>query len=67
MIDFITYRKLHPETAVRRVRGAHTQEVSEDEFDKRLLEQENPPATDIINLFPPVIIGFNLRLKKWGM
>lgn len=71
MIDFTTYRKLHPETTRRKKLGRYfvgqgSSEDEPEEVDEEIIKREDPPGTRIINLFPSVIVGFNLRLKKWG-
>ena len=67
MIDFATYLKLHPEAAESRKFPTHAEGPDhEAEIIKELMNQDEPPSTDIISLFPSVIVGFNLRLKKWG-
>ena len=60
MIDFATYRMLHQESK------KSTHKAEERDFDVDLMIQENPPEDDTINLFPSTLIGYNLRLKKWG-
>lgn len=69
MIDFVMYQKLHPEVVKKRktdklARGLEDPEepVSENE----ILEQADPPTDGAIFVLPSVIVGFNLRLKKWG-
>ncbi len=67
MIDSATYLKLHPEAAESRKFPTHAEGLDhEAELIKELMTQKEPPSTDIISLFPSVIVGFNLRLKKWG-
>jgi len=68
MIDFVMYQKLHPEVVKKRktdklARGLEDPEepVSENE----ILEQADPPTDGAIFVLPSVIVGFNLRLKKW--
>ena len=68
MIDFLTYRKLHPEASKLHKSGRRKQndEAELEEFDKELLLLEKPPDDESIFLFPSVVMGYNLRLKKWG-
>jgi hypothetical protein len=67
MIDFATYLKLHPESAESRKYRTYAEGLDDEaEVIKEMMDQEGPPPTDIINLFPSEIVGFNLRLKKWG-
>ncbi len=67
MIDSATYLKLHPESAENRKSRTYAEGPDlEAEAIKEIMDQEDPPSTDIINIFPSVIVGFNLRLKKWG-
>lgn len=64
MIDFSMYRKLHPEfqeTSSHR----HTRE-REQKPDTELMNMAELPKDGSINLFPKTIIGYNLRMKKWG-
>jgi hypothetical protein len=58
MIDMATYRKLHSESVTR--------EPAQDDIGPEAMAQEDPPGDGQNLLFPSRIIGYNLRLKKWG-
>jgi hypothetical protein len=58
MIDMATYRKLHSESGTR--------ELPRDDIGPDAMAQEDPPGDGENLLFPSRIIGYNLRLKKWG-
>lgn len=59
MIDFATYRRLHPGPK------KSSYNAEERDSDADIMIQENPPEDETINLFPSMVIGYNLRLKKW--
>ncbi|TGJ78878.1 hypothetical protein E0Z10_g9881 [Xylaria hypoxylon] len=63
MIDYSTYRRLHPETTKQL--SKNDVRSREDGIDADVLSQENPPEDGTINLLPSTLIGYNLRLKKW--
>lgn len=64
MIDMATYKRLHLKDAEKRVAprvtggrtGNRDSETAED----------LPFDGDEMYLFPPTIIGYNMRVKKWG-
>lgn len=62
MIDIETYKTLHgnSEVAKRATRGVPA-------ISAQRMANDDPPAGDVIYLFPPDIIGYELRRKKWGM
>lgn len=59
MVDFPTYRQLHPpeHPLVRKKRT---------EIPPERLEADDPPSAPEIYLFPSRIVGYNFRRKKWG-
>jgi hypothetical protein len=59
MIDFPTYRQLHPES-----KSSPT--TNRTEIPRERMDNDEPPTAPEIFLFPPRIVGFNLRRKKWG-
>jgi hypothetical protein len=68
MIDFATYRKLHPDPAPRSTDvGIWGYEDGTAKSDKEMMHQENPPEDEMINILPFVTVGFNIRLKKWSL
>jgi hypothetical protein len=60
MIDIETYRRLHQEVEFNRLQGP-------GRIKRKTTDQLDQPEGDEMLLFPPTIIGFNLRMKKWGM
>jgi hypothetical protein len=58
MIDMSTYRKMHTESVTR--------VLLQDDIGPEAMAQEDPPGDGENLLFPSSIIGYNLRLKKWG-
>ncbi|KAK0644220.1 hypothetical protein B0T16DRAFT_417343 [Cercophora newfieldiana] len=66
VIDFTTYRKLHPETKKSlRSEHSHDGQQGDSQLEKDFMQREAPPTDETINLSPSVLVGFNLRLKKW--
>lgn len=63
MVDFSTYKKLHSDTFKRSFvqLDKHNKVMPED-----IMDQDEPPQEPELFLFPPKIIGYNLRQKKWG-
>ncbi|KAH0565265.1 hypothetical protein GP486_001346 [Trichoglossum hirsutum] len=60
MIDFSTYKKLHSDSpAFKRPR------LDREEMAPEVIKQDEPPSAPDLFLFPPTIIGYNLRRKKW--
>ena len=59
MIDFHTFRKLHPENKSHTIENP-AETMSQDEMD-----QEEPPDEAFLYLVPLQTKGFNLRTKKW--
>lgn len=61
MVDYEAYRKIHAKTPTSILRrGGDNASVKE-------LAEDVGPIGDEIYLFPPKVVGFNLRLKKWSM
>ncbi|GKZ25936.1 hypothetical protein AbraIFM66951_002454 [Aspergillus brasiliensis] len=58
MIDFPTYRQLHPESKPPPT-------TTRTEIPRERMDNDEPPTAPEIFLFPPRIVGFNLRRKKW--
>ena len=59
MIDFYTFRKLHPSNMSYSI-SRPIDEITEDE-----MEKEDPPDEAFLYLAQPQTKGFNLRTKKW--
>ena len=59
MIDIYTYKTLHASSTLanRNLRA---------DLNKETMARNEPPEGDFVLLVPPTIIGYNLRLKKWG-
>lgn len=57
MVDYKTYRTLHPSDEPRF--------RSRDKWENLPTDGSTPSGPEIY-LFPPTIPGFDLRLKKWG-
>jgi len=56
MVDFHTFRKLHPE---------NTYDLLDEIMSQEAMDQEEPPNKDFLYLVPLQTKGFNLRTKKW--
>lgn len=59
MVDTATYKRLHgdaKETAAQQSAQKKNQQT----------EDSGPPKGNAIYLFPPTVIGYNMRVKKWG-
>ena len=65
MIDFEIYLQLHPDSKVARL--ARDTTTLRDAIAPSQASDEHPPAAPKIYLFPPQIVGYNLRTKKWRM
>lgn len=62
MVDFSTYKELHTDP-VRWRRDAVLEKLIMPE---KVMECEEPPPEPEIYPFPPTIIGYNLRHKRWS-
>ncbi|PGH01801.1 hypothetical protein AJ80_08968 [Polytolypa hystricis UAMH7299] len=60
MVDFSTYKQLHPDSAV-----FNTPQTRNSTTDNRVMEENEPPESPNVYLFPPTITGYILRQKKW--
>lgn len=60
MIDYDTYRKLHPDADDFVYAGGV--EISLEE-----LQRDHPPEDDRKYLFPTTVSGFSMQDKKWSM
>lgn len=60
MVDFNTYRELHSDSAA--FRKPYGLGIA---MDSKIMERDEPPSQPELYLFPPTIIGYNLRRKKW--
>ena len=59
MIDIETYKTLHPN-------GVLAQSRHNSDMKPEVMARDQPPEGETILVFPPSLIGYNLRLKKWG-
>ena len=64
MLDFETYKELHPS-------NSYFSKLGDDDYVRvkqkpNLPTDDSPPQSPEIYLFPPRIPGFDLRRKKWG-
>lgn len=64
MIDFNVYRKLHSDTAGFKREYPKIDPGDYEEFD--LMDDEGGPEGDDMMLFPPTIIGYDMRRKAWS-
>ncbi|KAH7397487.1 P-loop containing nucleoside triphosphate hydrolase protein [Pyrenochaeta sp. MPI-SDFR-AT-0127] len=60
MIDFNTYRSLHPFSE-----DTLSNRLNQDKMDEKQMEMEEPPDEQFQYLVPTQIKGYNLRTKKW--
>lgn len=60
MIDYETYRELHPEAAAFQDNTAST-DLSAAE-----MEKDDPPAGSFVYLLPHTIDAFAIQEKKWS-
>ncbi|KAI0475739.1 hypothetical protein GGR56DRAFT_433186 [Xylariaceae sp. FL0804] len=65
MIDFSTYRRLHPESDTEQPETDPRRREQHGTYDTDIMAEEDPPKNETIYLFPSTLIGYNLRLKKW--
>jgi hypothetical protein len=66
MVDFATYKQLHSDTAGFRKSYGKISEKTHKVFSKAMMQQDEPPPELNLQLFPPTIVAYNLRRKKWG-
>ncbi len=59
MIDITTYRKMHPDAAIFKLRLT-------DELGEEAMKKEEPPGEEFLLLLPPNVYGFNMQEKKWS-
>ena len=59
MVDYDTYRELHPDAA------EFTGE-SRDDIGEMGMDEENPPNDGLDLIFPREIVGFSIQDKKWS-
>lgn len=60
MVDFQTYRYMHPDALAARKR-------LNDSLGPDKMASEKLPEDDFVLLLPPSVYGFNMLDKKWGM
>ena len=60
MVDIETYKTLHPDSEI-------AQSEYHADIDAKDMARDDPPKGDSILLFPHMLIGYELRRKKWGM
>jgi hypothetical protein len=60
MVDFQTYRYMHPDAPAAGKR-------LNDSLGPDKMASEKPPEDDFVLLLPPSVYGFNMLDKKWGM
>jgi hypothetical protein len=63
MIDFKTYRKMHPGASLFHEKRIRTK----DELPKGAMEKNAPPDSQFPLLLPAKIYGFNLQNKQWSL
>ncbi|KAK0752062.1 hypothetical protein B0T18DRAFT_403997 [Schizothecium vesticola] len=63
MVDFSTYKKLHP--ANFRGTSSRPGSVDRKEMDAALMDNDTPPQGPELLVLPDSVTGYNLRQKKW--
>lgn len=58
MVDIETYKELHPNSEIARMRLPSS-------IDRKDMESDVPPLGNDLLLFPSIIPGFNLLRKMW--
>lgn len=59
MIDTSTYKKLHSSNLSSGI-------PCRDDMGPEAMAREEPPVDDTVLLFPSIVTGYNMRLKKWS-
>lgn len=62
MVDIEIFKTLHQESSLARSAIA----PDRADIDAKRMSKDNLPDGDSIFLFPPMMIGYELRRKKWG-
>ncbi|KAK8103694.1 uncharacterized protein PG998_010727 [Apiospora kogelbergensis] len=67
MIDYKTYQQLHtsPATVTTRVPKANNDTEDSERISLDVMEDDDPPPSPDIYVFPDKIPGYNLHTKKW--
>jgi hypothetical protein len=65
MVDFSTYKKLHPDSANFRITYSRPGDVGRKEMDAALMDNDTPPQGPALLVLPGSVTGYNLRQKKW--
>ncbi|KAJ9151974.1 AAA family ATPase [Pleurostoma richardsiae] len=65
MIDYVTYKQLHSDPQTLKKAFPHLNVRDRKEISPEMMELDEPPPFPEGLVFPPTIIGYNLRQKKW--
>lgn len=69
MVDYKTYHRLHPNsvTVMAKFPKANKSIEDSERLSSEVMENDYPPPSPDIYVFPNTIPGYNLHTKKWGM
>ena len=62
MIDYDTYRELHPDAEEFTDEGFE----GSKEMDEEDMNKDHPPGSGLELVFPPHISGYSIQDKKWS-
>ncbi len=66
MIDFATYKQLHSDSPKFKRAFPQLNKRDRREIDPEMMKADEAPPYPHRLVLPPTLIGYNLRLKKWG-
>ncbi|KAK8038646.1 hypothetical protein PG993_007057 [Apiospora rasikravindrae] len=67
MVDYKTYQQLHssPATVTAKFSKSNTNDEDSERLSSEVMEEDTPPPSPDIYVFPNTIPGYNLHSKKW--
>ena len=66
MVDYRTYRRIHPEAPVIVFESGEGPFISHLDRRPHMLELDSVPTEDDFYMMPPNVHGFVIQEKKWG-
>ncbi|KAK8087324.1 hypothetical protein PG994_002298 [Apiospora phragmitis] len=69
MVDYKTYQRLHSSLVMTPARFSKTNRSAEDSerLSSEVMENDTPPPSPDIYVFPDTIPGYNIHTKKWAL
>jgi hypothetical protein len=66
MVDFATYKELHSDTFRFEQSYPEIDNPDCERLDPQIFENDDPPQTLEVYVFPNSLVAYNLRSKKWS-